>query len=74
MGRAKWTDERLDDSFDRLDRDLRELRGEMRDSFAEVRSGFGEVRQEIDGLRVLIYRMGGGLFLALFAAIVLRGL
>jgi hypothetical protein len=60
VGRTKWTDERLDDSFDRLDRDVRELRGEMRDGFAE--------------LRLLIYRMGGGLFVTMLATIFLRGI
>jgi hypothetical protein len=62
MERTKWTDERLDDRFgtldttlarveERLDRDMRELR-------AEMRTGFAEQRQ-------LMYRLFGGLFVAL---------
>lgn len=68
MGREAWTDERLDDlsrrmdaGFDRVDRDIRDVRGEMRDGFAEVRG-------EINGLRVLILRMFGGLVASLVAA------
>jgi hypothetical protein len=60
MGRAAWTDERLDDlalrmdaGFARVDADIRELRAEMRQGFAELRAetrqGFASHRSEFKG-------------------------
>jgi hypothetical protein len=77
MERLRWTDERLDERFhsldntlDRLEREVRELRTEMRIGFSELR---GEMRGEIDGLRVLMYRMFGGLIVALVISALLQG-
>jgi hypothetical protein len=66
MERAKWSDDRLDDRFgsidaglDRLDRDMRELK-------AEMRAGFAEQRQ-------VMYRLFGGLTVALIVSTLLHG-
>jgi hypothetical protein len=74
MDRVAWTNERLDDlsrrmdaGFDRVDHDIRDLRGEMN-------SGFADVRSEIDGLRSLIFRMGGGIIASVIASALLHGL
>jgi hypothetical protein len=74
MERVAWTDERLDDlsgrmdaGFDRVDRDIRDLRGEMN-------AGFADMRGEIDALRSLILRVGGGIMASLLAAALLHGI
>jgi hypothetical protein len=74
MQRVAWTDERLDDlsgrmdvGFERVDRDIRDLRGEMN-------SGFAEMRGEIDGLRSLMLRMGGGIMASIVVAALLGGI
>lgn len=66
MERTTWTDERLDDlsqrmdaGFERVDRDIRDLRSEMRAGFADVRG--------------LIFRMNGGLLIAVLAAVLVHG-
>lgn len=66
MERTTWTDERLDDlsrrmdaGFDRVDHDIRDLRTEMRAGFADVRG--------------LIFRMNGGLLIAVLAALFIHG-
>lgn len=85
MQRAAWTDERLDDmsvrmdsGFDRLDRDIRDLRNEMGGEFravrGEMRTEFATVRGEIGELRMLIWRLWGGILATLVAAILLRGI
>lgn len=89
MQRAAWTDERLDDlseqmnaGFDRVDRDMRDLRGDMNRGFAEVRqelrAGTKSVRAdlgaEIGELRSLTWRLNGGIFIAVVASFLLRGL
>jgi hypothetical protein len=67
--------------------DIRDLRSEMRQGFTQVRSemreGFGEVRGELSGvrgdindLRLMMIRVGGGVMIALvgvIAAILARG-
>jgi hypothetical protein len=74
MERVAWSDERLDDlssrmdiGFDRVDRDIRDLRGEMN-------AGFADMRGEIDALRSLILRMGGGIMASVVAAALLGGI
>jgi len=68
--RLKWTDERLDDRFgnldttlerveERFDRDMRELRSEMRTGFAEQRQ--------------VMYRLFGGLLVAMVVSTLLHG-
>jgi hypothetical protein len=89
MQRVAWTDERLDDlsqrvgaGFERVDRDIRDLRIEMRNGFAEVRAEIkgevgglrGEVRSEIGELRTLMYRLCGGIFVAVIGAAILQAL
>jgi hypothetical protein len=73
--------------FARVDQDIRDLRSEMRQGFTQVRSemreGFGEVRGELSGvrgeindLRLMMIRVGGGVMIALvgvIAAILARG-
>jgi hypothetical protein len=87
MERGAWTNERLDDlaeamryGFARVDQDVRDLRSETREGFAQVhsemREGFAEVRGEINDLRLMMIRVGGGLMIALvgvIAAILARG-
>lgn len=74
MERVAWTDERLDDlsarvdvGFDRVDRDIRDLRSEMQGGFADLRS-------EIDALRSLTLRMGGGIMASVVVAALLHGI
>jgi hypothetical protein len=85
MQRAAWTDERLDDlsarvdaGFERVDRDIRDLRGDMNRGFADVRRDvggeFAAVRGEIGELRTLIWRLNGGVFVAVVVAFLLRGI
>jgi hypothetical protein len=77
--------------FDRVDGEIADLRAETHEGFAQLRSemteGFGEVRGEINGvrgeindlrteLRVVMYRVGGGVMVGLIgviAAILARG-
>jgi hypothetical protein len=87
MERSAWTDERLDDlaeamrsGFARVDGDIRDLRGEVVSLRTELRSEMGMLRSElggqIEGLRMLLLRIGGGLIVALvgvIAAILARG-
>lgn len=63
MERTSWTDERLDDftrhvesRFDRLERDIRDL-------------GL-ELRAEINGVRITLIRVGGGIMAGLVGVIV----
>jgi hypothetical protein len=67
MERSTWTDERLDDLAQRVDRDIRELRGDMN-------AGFADMRGEMNGLRSLILRMGGGIMASVIAAALLHGI
>jgi hypothetical protein len=74
MERLAWTDERLDDlsarmdaGFDRVDRDIRDLRGEMN-------AGFVDMRGEINALRSLMLRVGGGIMASVVAAALLHGI
>jgi hypothetical protein len=74
MERVAWTDERLDDlsrrmdaGFERVDRDICDLRGEMH-------AGFVDMRGEIDALRSLMLRMGGGIIASVVAAALLHGI
>lgn len=66
MERSTWTDERLDDLAQRVDRDIRELRSDMN-------AGFADMRGEINGLRLLILRVGGGIVASVLAAALLGG-
>jgi hypothetical protein len=88
MERAAWTDERLDDladamrtGFGRIDQDIRDLRTEVgalrTDLRGELREGFANLRGEINDLRLLMLRAGGGLmiaFVGVIAAILARGI
>jgi DNA anti-recombination protein RmuC len=47
MARERWTDERLDKSFDRLDADLRELRVEMRRGFEQLDARIESMQSEM---------------------------
>jgi hypothetical protein len=74
MPRVPWTNERVDDlsermdvGFERVDRDIRDLRGEMN-------AGFAEMRGEIDGLRSLMLRMGGGIMASVVVAALMGGI
>ncbi len=67
MERSTWTDERLDDLAQRVDRDIRELRGDMN-------AGFADMRGEINALRLLMLRMGGGIMASVIAAAFLGGI
>ena len=73
MERTAWTDERLDDlshrvdsGFARVDHDVRELRRDMN-------AGFADVRGEINGLRSLMLRIGGGIMASVLVAAVFPG-
>jgi hypothetical protein len=74
MQRVTWTDGRLDDlsrrmdaGFERVDRDIRDLRGEMN-------AGFTEMRGEIDGLRSLVFRVGGGIMASVVVTALISGI
>jgi len=74
MQRVARTDERLDDlstrmdaGFERVDRDIRDLRGEMN-------SGFADLRGEIEALRSLMLRLGGGIVVSVVVAAFLGSL
>jgi hypothetical protein len=80
MERSAWTDQRLDDRFDHIDRELSELRAEIRSGFSEIRGEMGSLRSElggqIEGLRITMLRVGGGMMVGLvgvIAAILARG-
>lgn len=69
MERAAWTDQRLDDlaqrmdaGFQRVDADIRELRTDI----AGLRT---ELRGDIDGLRLTLLRVGGGVIVGLVGVI-----
>ncbi|HEX3733951.1 MAG TPA: hypothetical protein VHU86_02235 [Solirubrobacterales bacterium] len=66
MERTIWTDERLNDLAQRVDRDIRELRGDMN-------AGFADMRGEMNALRSLILRMGGGIMASVVAAAFIHG-
>jgi hypothetical protein len=77
MERTRWPDERLDERFtsidrtlERIDRDIRDLRTEMRAGFSELRTELGG---EIERLRVLMFRMFGGLVVALVVSSLFHG-
>jgi hypothetical protein len=67
MERSTWTDERLDDLAQRVDRDIRELRSDMN-------AGFADIRGEINALRSLMLRVGGGIVASVVAAALLPGI
>jgi hypothetical protein len=89
MQRAAWTDERLDDlstrmdaGFERVDRDIRDLRGDMNRGFADVRQELraetksvrADLGAEIAELRTLMWRLNGGIFIAVVSSFLLRGI
>jgi hypothetical protein len=47
MERERWTDERLDKSFDRIDADLREVRVEMRRGFEQIDDKLESMQSEM---------------------------
>jgi hypothetical protein len=57
--------------------EFKAVRGEMSDEFkalrGEVAGEFGAVRSEIAELRTLIWRLNGGIFVAVVASFLLRG-
>jgi hypothetical protein len=57
----------MDAGFDRVDRDIRDLRGEMN-------AGFAGLRDEINALRSLMLRVGGGIIASVVAAALLGGI
>lgn len=67
MERTAWTDERLTDLAQRVDRDIRELRGDMN-------AGFADMRGEMNAMRSLILRMGGGIMASVVAAALFHGI
>lgn len=74
MQRVTWTDERLDvlsgrmdKGFERVDRRFEGVDREFRCLRAEMNQGFAE-------LRGLMWRLNGGIFVAVVAAFLLRGL
>jgi hypothetical protein len=91
MERAAWTDERLDDlarrmdaGFGRVEADVRGLRQELHQEIGglrgEMRTEMGAMRAEfggqLEGLRLTILRVGGGMMVGLvgvIAAILARG-
>jgi hypothetical protein len=73
MERTTWTDARLDDLAVRVDSDVRELRRDMNTGFANVRGEIADVRGEINGLRSLMLRIGGGIMASVLVAAVLPG-
>jgi len=48
MERERWTDERLDKTFDRIDADLRELRVETKKGFERVDERLGSMQSEMN--------------------------
>jgi hypothetical protein len=89
MQRAAWTDKRLDDlservdaGFERVDRDIRDLRTDMNRGFAEARQDLraevvavrADLGSDISELRTLMWRLNGGIFVAVVASILLRGI
>lgn len=82
-----WTDERLDDFAGRVSADIRDLRSEISDLRGEMHAEFRAMRTEmreesrtmtaqIDALRLMVMRFGGGLLIAQFgmiAALIARG-
>ncbi len=74
MERTAWTDERLDDRAQHVDHDIRELRGDIRELRSEMNAGFAGVRGEIDALRSLMLRLGGGILASVLAAALLHSL
>lgn len=47
MPRERWTDERIDKSFDRVDADIRELRVEIKQGFERVDGKFDAMQSEM---------------------------
>jgi hypothetical protein len=74
MERTAWTDERLDDRAQRVDHDIRELRGDIRELRSDMNAGFAGLRGEIDALRLLTLRLGGGIMASVVAASFLHGI
>jgi hypothetical protein len=73
MERTAWTDARLDDlarrmdaGFARVDADMRDLRADFRSEMSAMRSDLGG---QIDGLRVTLLRVGGGMMIGLVGVI-----
>jgi hypothetical protein len=66
MERVKWTDERLDDRFGSIDASLGRLERDMRELRSEMRAGFAEQRQ-------VMYRLFGGLLVAMVVSTLLHG-
>lgn len=50
MERERWTDERIDKSFDRVDADIRELRVEIKRGFERVDKKFERVDDKFDAV------------------------
>lgn len=78
--RATWTDERLDDlskGVDRVDADLRQLRTEMNARFDSLEGRLGSridgvegrLGARIDGLQRTMVQVGGGVMVAVVAAV-----
>lgn len=81
MQRVAWTDERLDDlaarmdaGFDRVDRDIRELRSEVSGVRGDLKSEAAALRGEIAELRTTMRRVGGGIIVAMIAAVLTNNL
>jgi hypothetical protein len=73
VARVTWTDERLDDLANRMDAGFARVDADIRELRMELRSGIGglgaELRAEIDGLRLTLLRVGGGIMIGLVGVI-----
>ena len=49
--RERWTDERIDKSFDRVDADIRELRVEMKNGFERMDKRFEKVDAKLEAMQ-----------------------
>jgi hypothetical protein len=70
MARERWTDERLDKSFDRIDADLRELRVEMSRGFERIDDKLEAMQSETTARFEALQRNMTFWFVSLFSTIV----
>jgi hypothetical protein len=69
MAASTWTDERLDDRFDTIDARFDRLDARLEAEFGRISTGFQEVRRAIDDLRLMMFRVGGGIMVGLVGVI-----
>jgi len=68
MPREKWTDERLDDSFERIGKNARELRAEMNARFNAVDARFNALDARFDALNRNLLIVAGTIIAALIGS------